>query len=181
MLLNCFCYCMDNNDKHFKFWFETIGCINWIAIEFNIFISLECTNLPDQTDHKKLLLFHNLLSMKWKECVSRKMGGKSAQMEKWPSKFGSEKISHNHCSTCVLQFLFHARPTQKKKGLFIVYYQIQLYVITLKSTCNLIKYFTKFINFFLFILKIKLFVVGTPRKRCRAVDEEAVKIPLAKG
>lgn len=28
---------------------------------------------------------------------------------------------------------------------------------------------------------LKLFVIGTPRKRRRAVDEEAVKIPLAKG
>ena len=32
-----------------------------------------------------------------------------------------------------------------------------------------------------FIYMLKLFVVGTPRKRRRAVDEEAVQIPLAKG
>ena len=28
---------------------------------------------------------------------------------------------------------------------------------------------------------LKIFVVGTPKKRRRAVDEEAVQIPLAKG
>ena len=28
---------------------------------------------------------------------------------------------------------------------------------------------------------LKMFVVGAPRKRRRAVDEEAVQIPLAKG
>ena len=28
---------------------------------------------------------------------------------------------------------------------------------------------------------LKIFVIGNPRKRRRAVDEEAVQIPLAKG
>lgn len=32
-----------------------------------------------------------------------------------------------------------------------------------------------------FIYMLKIFVVGTPRKRRRTVDEEAVQIPLAKG